>query len=52
MAIKLLASKMLLHHGTLQASNDNGDTANCENATSLLLFNSLLIHTIIKYLKC
>lgn len=44
MANKLLASQMLLQHRTLQPSNDNGDTANCENAINLLLFNSLLIY--------
>lgn len=42
MANKLLASKMLLQYRTLQPGNDNGETANCENATFLLLFNSLL----------
>lgn len=52
MANKLLASKMLLQHRTLQPSNDKGETASCENATSLLLFNSLLKHIIIKYIKC
>lgn len=49
---KLLASKVLLQYRALQPGNDNGETVNCENDTSLILFNSLLKHIIIKYLNC